>query len=392
MKNRRSVVLAGGATAFSLLGDQALYAVLPTYYETLGFLPIQVGILLSANRFIRIFTNHWAERLCHRMPPSQLLCWALGIGALLSICYALLPLFSVFLVARLLWGVCWSFIRQINMMTVADNIEPGQMGRYMGLFSVLSRLGSVSGNFVGALGHDLIGFTGILLVFALISGIAIPLGPLSRRNLPSLSEPHLRDASGQRAGAGLLYGAFILGLVGQGMIMSTLGLLLKEVVGEGFGIAGVYVGVATLTGTLMSSRWILDLSAPLLGAMSDWVGRRWGGLVFFGAGAIALGLAALGSELVWLGGSVVIFFLCATGAGVVLTAEAGVRGSRAVASYATASDAGACIGPVLAWSLPELALPTAWIFVVGAIGYMTAGIIGAFSFDTKENRYPESDG
>ena len=89
MKNRRNVVLAGGATAFSLLGDQALYAVLPTYYEALGFLPIQVGILLAANRFIRIFTNHWAERLCHRIPPSQLLCWALSIGALLSICYAL---------------------------------------------------------------------------------------------------------------------------------------------------------------------------------------------------------------------------------------------------------------------------------------------------------------
>ena len=89
------MVLAGGATAFSLLGDQALYAVLPTYYEALEFLPIQVGILLAANRFIRIFTNHWAGRLCHRMPPRQLLCWALGIGALLSICYALLPLFSV---------------------------------------------------------------------------------------------------------------------------------------------------------------------------------------------------------------------------------------------------------------------------------------------------------
>ena len=388
MKKRRSVVLAGGATAFSLLGDQALYAVLPTYYEALGLLPIQVGILLAANRFVRIFTNHWAERLCYRIPPSQLLCWALGCGALLSACYALLPLFSLFLVARLLWGICWSFIRQISMMTVAENAAAGQMGRYMGLFSALSRLGSVAGNFVGALGHDLIGFSGILLIFALISGIAIPLGPLSRRNLPRLPVPQTQENSGQRAGAALLCGAFTLGLVGQGMIISTLGLVLKEAVGDGFGAAGVYIGVATLTGILMSSRWMLDLSAPLLGALSDSIGRRWGGLIFFGAGAIALGLAALSSGLVWLGGAVVLFFLCTTGVGVVLTAEAGVRGSRAVASYATATDAGACIGPVLAWSMPELALPTAWIFVVGALCYTIAGATGALSFDPKAERCP----
>ena len=52
MKPRRSVVLIGSATAFSLLGDQMLYAVLPTYYTELGLLPIQVGILLAANRFV----------------------------------------------------------------------------------------------------------------------------------------------------------------------------------------------------------------------------------------------------------------------------------------------------------------------------------------------------
>ena len=66
MSGRRSVVLVGSATAFSLLGDQMLYSVLPTYYTELGLLPIQVGILLAANRFVRIFINHWIERLSYR--------------------------------------------------------------------------------------------------------------------------------------------------------------------------------------------------------------------------------------------------------------------------------------------------------------------------------------
>ena len=124
-----------------------LYSVLPTYYTELGLLPIQVGILLAANRFVRVFINHWVERLSHRYPPSWLLDCALGGGALLSAVYALLPTLSpVLLLARLLWGVCWSVIRQNAIDDRGGGgPETGQMGRYMGLYSVLTRLGRFRG-------------------------------------------------------------------------------------------------------------------------------------------------------------------------------------------------------------------------------------------------------
>ena len=373
MKPRSRVALVGGATAFSLLGDQALYAILPTYYQEMGLLPIQVGILLAANRFVRIFINHGVERFCYRYSPNWLLGGALAGGAVLSAVYALLPLFSVLLVARLLWGVCWSFIRQIGITNVVDSVETGHLGRSMGLYNVLTRIGSVSGNFIGALGHDLIGFTGTLLVFALVSGLAVPLGPLARGALHKNDERKGRVAEGGRAGWGLLFGGFSLGFVGHGMILSSLGLVLKEGVGDGLYVAGFFVGVATLTGALMSSRWIVDSAAPLLGAFSDRVGRRRGGLVFFFAGAGALSLAAVAGGLIWLGVSVLLFFFCAAGAGVVMVAEAGARGPRAVASYVTTSDAGACVGPLLAWTMPELDLPTELIFVLGGVFYAVAG-------------------
>lgn len=381
MKPQKSVTLAAGATAFSLLGDQALYAILPTYYLELGLLPIQVGILLAANRFVRVFINHWVERLCQRYPPSWLFAAALAGGALLSAVYALLPFFSILLLARLLWGICWSFIRQIGITTVVESVEAGHLGRSIGMYSVLTRVGSVSGNFIGALGHDLIGFTGIFLVFALISGLAVPLGPLARRALPAGAEKKDREIRGRTAGLGVICGGFTLGFVGQGMILSTLGLVLKETVGDGLDLGGVFVGVATLTGALMSSRWLVDLTAPLLGAFSDRVGRRQAGVIFFIAGAVALGLAALGTGLLYLGASVLLFFFCAAGAGVVISAEAGSRGSRAVASYATAADAGACAGPLLAWTMPGLELPTLLIFICGGIFYVIAGLVAAFSFD-----------
>ena len=350
-----------------------LYSVLPTYYTELGLLPIQVGILLAANRFVRIFINHWVERLSNRYSPSWMLGCALAGGAVLSAVYALIPLFVCLLIARLLWGVCWSIIRQIGLMTVAEAAAAGPIGRYMGLNSALTRLGSVSGNFIGALGHDLIGFTWILLLFALISGLAVPLGPLARRTLPECEAAHVADTSRREAGKGLFFVGFTLGFVGYGMIMSTLGLVLKEAVGEGVYIGGVFVGVATLTGAIMATRWICDLTAPILGAFCDRYGRGVCGLVFFWCGAVALGLVAVVVAWTWIGTALLLFFFCATGAGVVLAAEAGVRSSRAVATYATALDMGSCVGPLLAWTMPEFTWPTEWIFVLGASFYVAAG-------------------
>ena len=43
----RPAVLAAVPTALSLLGDETLHAVLPTYYEQLALKPFHVGVLLQ---------------------------------------------------------------------------------------------------------------------------------------------------------------------------------------------------------------------------------------------------------------------------------------------------------------------------------------------------------
>ncbi len=52
------VLFVALATALVLPGDSILYAVLPTYYAEIGLTPIQVGILLSANRWVRLISKH----------------------------------------------------------------------------------------------------------------------------------------------------------------------------------------------------------------------------------------------------------------------------------------------------------------------------------------------
>ena len=58
----------GLATAFSLMGDSTMYAVLPTHTLEAGISLSVVGILLGANRAIRILSNTLAGTAYDRWP------------------------------------------------------------------------------------------------------------------------------------------------------------------------------------------------------------------------------------------------------------------------------------------------------------------------------------
>ncbi len=365
------VALIGAATAFSLLGDQMLYAVLPTYYTEMGLMPYQVGLVLSFNRWIRLATNHLAARMCLRHSVTLLASLAFGLGALLTFAYGMLTHFGLLLIARLLWGLCWSFIRQIGMTTVVDAAPEGRMGRTMGFYSGLSRTGAVGGNFVGAVGHDLLGFSATMVVFGFLSLLGVPLARLSRRELPQRPSTAPQEQGIDAASRGLIACGFIVGCAGPGLMMSMLGMILKETVGSSLSVAGFTVGVATLTGLLLALRWVSDLAgAPLLGHLSDSLGRRGSASAYFAVGGLAMAVGTTTSGLVALIVVVLAFFLCAVGVTVVLMAEAGSQGPKAVASYVTAADVGSAIGPIIGWSAAQAVMSTDAIF------WIVAGLYG----------------
>ena len=49
-----------------------------------------------------------------------------------------------------------------------------------------------------------------------------------------------------------------------------------------------------------------------------------------------------------------------------MTAESGLRGSRSVAGYVTASDLGSATGPMLGWMTQQMSLSSDWIFLIGS--------------------------
>ena len=173
------VVAVGSAVALSLFGDMAMYVILPVQYVELGLSALQVGVLLSANRWVRLITNHLAERMLHRYSGRVLFPMALLLGSLLTAAYSTQPAFAMLLLLRMAWVLCWSFIRHTGVMTTIGVAGPKRAGRLMGIYVGLIQAGFVAGTFAGGLLFDGRGFQSTFLIVAAISLAVVISKPVS---------------------------------------------------------------------------------------------------------------------------------------------------------------------------------------------------------------------
>lgn len=379
-----TVWFIGIATAFSLLGDQALYSTLPIFFEELGLRPFEVGIILSANRWIRMGTNELAHRLTNVADQRLMFVAALGLGAATTAVYAATPGFALFVAARMTWGLCWSFIRHLGLLSVMEVSDEGRAGHSAGRLGGIARVGSIGGLLGGALLVDWLGFGRALLVLAVLSVLALPFAALGF--VPITPRPSALSESGQAnmVSAGL---GFAHGMVGSGLVLSTLGAVLDEQT-----TAGGWLSAATLTGGVLALRFVLESGAAArLGAISDNRGVRLASTGAFTAGALALAVAAVAPTVPVLIAAVVTFFVCGTALGAGLLGFAGVQGSRALARYVTANDLGSASGPLIGWIALGLFDQRTLGLAIGAAVYVMAGLLAWFrlppaSADGRQHR------
>ena len=125
----RSVLIISAIVALSLLGDQMLYVVLPVAHKAVGVPVIYIGLLLSANRLVRLLTNTFAGYIIKRFGREWPFILALLLGALTTFAYGIAYGVWIFLIIRLLWGMSWSFIRIEGLSTVLDVASKKTRGR-----------------------------------------------------------------------------------------------------------------------------------------------------------------------------------------------------------------------------------------------------------------------
>jgi len=360
------VVAVSGTVAFAIMGDSLLYGILPLAAEDLGLLPQQVGLLLSANRLIRLLSNTWLSTLFARFGPYRTFVVSAILGVLTTAVYGLGWGFLMLLMARMAWGVSWSGLRQGSYQAIWAGAGSAA-GRLMGLMWGIVRGGSAVSVLLGGFLFDRYGYQVTVWTIAAISTLAIPIAlrlswpagaqigkPVSQpaRNMlqgwqEALSDPLQRTV--------LLVGFFKLLL--NAILIATASLFLAERFGDQAG--GVLLGleVGALTGIVLATRWFSDLFlGAVMGALADRIGRiRLSVLLIL---LLCLGLAVM----LWTTASLSILALLgvlitSTGVNVILDAYANqlalgtAQPELFVGAYTTASDLGSALGPLLAFTL-----------------------------------------
>ena len=361
--DNRPIVSLGATVAFCLLGDSMLYAVLPTKMDELFLSAVQVGWLLSVNRFVRILTNPLAASLFSRFKLKPLIAAAVLLSAWSTASYAFTFSFAGLLVARGCWGVCWSLLRLGGYLAILSPKGPLQQGRSIGVFIRVYRSGMLAGLLLGGPLADLLGYGNTVFFLAACT----LLGFFTIRCWPSL-EPSRKTSQSPSALTALIHpkhlplSATAMGtsLIAAGLVGATTGHYLKERFGSfTMDLGPLLLSVTTLTAALLSSRHAYSLLlAPSLGRLADRLGARLCGqlglcLLLAGSGALLLrpGLSwsILSHLLVFLGGTIL---------SITLPLELGravndnVR-SHALAAQATWSDLGAAVGPILGYGLAD---------------------------------------
>jgi len=368
-----SVLLPVGlGTGLSLIGDASLYAVLPTHVADAGVPLASVGILLSANRFIRLLLNAPAGMAYDRWRRRPLFLTSLFIGALSTALYALARGFWPLLGARLLWGLAWSGIWVGGNAIIADISERHNRGRWVGYYQISFFMGTATGSLAGGLLTDALGYhaamwvgASLTLAGALVALFFLPetfhpkdelVGPEKQGLPPRIPEPAERA---QMASAVALMGVNRLTLAG--MLAPTLGLFLLETTGGSARIAGMTLGVATLTGMGLGMFSLVSMvSAPIMGRLSDRGAGRWQtitkGLM---PGVAGFGLLAFAHPLTILLGLPLAAFAGGSNQGLSaatvgdLSAER--QRGRNMGILFTVGDLTSAIGPPLAYALMPFA-------------------------------------
>jgi MFS family permease len=86
-------------------------------HEAMGIPVTAVGLILSANRLVRLVTNSLSGYVIDRFGRRWPFIGSLLLGGMTTIAYGGVRGVWIFLLARLLWGTAWSFLRIEGLST-----------------------------------------------------------------------------------------------------------------------------------------------------------------------------------------------------------------------------------------------------------------------------------
>nr|WP_200938873.1 MFS transporter [Acidovorax sp. Root402] len=350
LHSRRAALALG----LSLPGDTVLYLLLPMFAPAFGVTLFEAGILLAANRLVRIAGYGAVARFYARHGERLTCSLAVLAAAACALGYAILSGFIALLGLRLLWGLAFA---ALNLATQAlATAEPLGAARRAGQSRAFAALGPMLALPAGGVCALWWEPRAIFFVFAAVALCAL----LATRHLPA--QPHALPPPPKRwdrLPGRLDRFSFVEGLVLDGLFIIGLSYLGRDV------LPGHPVVVA---GLLLSVRYLAEIALSVVGGD---LAERYGAEVLLVGFAALTSLALVGFGLGWLWTSalaIVILraLLLPLLPPLVARRTPGPGRIQALATRSVWRDLGAGAGPVLAGVLLPIA-PSAWVYGVAAL-------------------------
>ena len=342
------------ALATALPGDTLLYLLLPMYAAAFGVTLAEAGLLLAANRLVRIVGYGWVARFYARHGDRPTCTLAVVAAALCGLGYATLSGFWALLPLRLLWGLCFA---ALNLATQAlATAEPRGAALRSGRSRAFIALGPVLALPTGAVIAQAFGPRPIFVVLA----VAALGGLFATRGLPRATHPAVAPSRPRpRRPNALDAWSFMEGLTLDGLFVIGLSFLGKDLLP---GSAVVAAGV------LLAMRYGAEIVlSPAGGRMA----QRWGAERLLVALSLvtALALAGFGAGWLWSCAAAIVVLRALQLpllAPIVAHRHPGPERVQALAARSVWRDIGAGTGPLAAGLLLPV-LPALWIYGTAAL-------------------------
>ena len=343
-RNSRNAALVLG---MSLPADTVLYLVLPIYAPQFGISLAQAGMLLAANRLIRIAGYSTVARLYAKHGDRAACTIAAVIASICALGYAFFSGFWALVIVRLLWGLSYA---ALNLSTQAlATADLAGASRRTGQSRALIALGPMLALPLSAFFAEQFSPRPFFLVLALIALCSVPLA----LKLPA-GQGHVKPQGCRFKLPGSLdIWSFVEGLVLDGLFIVGLSFLGQSI---------APTGAVLIAGLLLALRYLAEI---LLSPVGGQVAEKYGPermLVMLSL-MTALALVGFGAGWLWVCAAAVVILRALQLpliAPIVAHRYPGPQRVHALAARSVWRDIGAGVGPILAGFLlpvtPSLAL------------------------------------
>ena len=375
--------------AFVILGDSLIYLILPLHPEEFGVTDywgikagLWIGIALSVNRFIRIFTNSLASSCYLKFGFKIPFIISIFMGSLTTISYGINNQIIILIIARIFWGASFSFTKLGTQLAAFEFGSDNNRARFLGFANSTIRVGSLLSVILGTFLIQITNISTTFFIFG-VAGLIIMLITILIPNFliqSSLNkELEVKRQSNRKKSFLLafitginsektgmekvkikLLSAFFLrfssGLISNGLVIATVSLFVSEVLVRDPVLLVFQINVITLSGIVIGIRWFADLFlSVILGEIADKKGKQLVVNICVFLMILSCGLLIFSNsnlELMLI--SFTLLFCFSVGTNVSLESITGYLAGQsnrpiALSRFNTFADLGSALGPLIAF-------------------------------------------